>query len=122
MWVGIILAVVLVIINIVLACMKHINIVNSGLFGLIVGILLWNKTEIHLAFICIIGLAVLGLTLWLQQGKVGFWLISPPMSVMWGAFPASIIYSFTEDKIWLYVVWVAAFLLNMGLHLAAKGS
>jgi FtsH-binding integral membrane protein len=57
----------------------------------------------------------------LQNTKVGFWMIGGLLSVFWGFVFSLFAYDISgKDEIWTYVVWGLGTALMIGLHLRAR--
>lgn len=77
--------------------------------------------HIHPALSIVIGLAVLVVLYFLQNTKVGFWIIGGLLSLFWGLVFSSMAWEFSgKDMIWTYVVFGLGTLLMIGLHINAK--
>lgn len=98
----------------------NIILFDSISIGIIAGACAKNFLPIHPAFAFLIGLGTFLVLLWLQQTKVGFWIISIIMSLIWGFIFSIIAYFITSDEIWVYVVWGVGFFVVIGLHLSAR--
>ncbi len=100
---------------------RHIIIFDSIIFGIISGVCCKSFFPIHPAFCLLIGLAVTGGMLFLQNTRFGFWIIGVLLSLVWAFIFAFLAYTLLgEDMVWFYVVLGLAFACMMLLHIKAK--
>ena len=101
----------------------HIILFDSIAIGLVAGLVSHGLLEVHPAIALIIGIAVFLALFFLQNTKVGFWIIGGLMSLAWGLIFASMAYEFSgKDMIWTYVTFGLATVIMIGLHLKAKNT
>lgn len=100
----------------------NIILFDSIALAVLAGFLSHGLLGIHLAFSILIGIALLVGLFFLQNTKVGFWIIGGLLSLFWGLIFSSMAYEFSgKDMIWTYVVFGLGTLLMIGLHLRARG-
>ncbi|MFI3250294.1 MAG: hypothetical protein R3Y07_04965 [Eubacteriales bacterium] len=117
--VGVILRILMMIIA---AFAGHIILFDSVVLAFIAGLVARFSLKIHSAYALLVGIAVFFLLFWLQNTKVGFYVIGLVMSVAWGFIFGMIVYLFTSDMIWFYVIWGLSTVFVIGLHFNARGS
>ena len=99
----------------------NIILFDSIFFSVISGIVCNQLWGIHPAFCVLIVIALFGFLFWLQNTKVGFWIIGTLLSLFWASVFGFIAYAVTEkDMIWVYVIMSIGFIIMMGLHVRAK--
>ena len=114
-------AVLLVIFTVIGLFFGHIILFDSIALGLVAGLISHGLLEIHPALALLIGLVVFLVLFFLQNTKVGFWIIGAIMSLAWGLIFASMAWEFTgKDMIWTYTVFGLATIIMIGLHLKAR--
>ena len=100
----------------------HIILFDSIFFSVISGIVcnkLWN---IHPAFCLLITIALFAFLFWVQNTRVGFWIIGVLLSIVWALVFAFLAYLLTnQDMIWGCVIGGIGFAVMMGLHIKARG-
>jgi hypothetical protein len=98
---------------------ENIIIFDCFVLGIITGVAVHNKFQIHPAFCLLIGIATVIVLGAIQYGtKIGFWLISILMSLGWGIVMVIIAMIFSlQDDIWEYVIWGLGFIVSLVLHL-----
>jgi len=72
------------IISIIGLFLQKITIFDSIAIGIIIGVLSYYYLHLHPAFALLIGIGIIALLCWVQSTKYGFWIISIPMSLLWG--------------------------------------
>ena len=116
-------AVLLIVFTVIGLFFGHIILFDSIAIGLVAGLVSHGLLEVHPAIALVIGIAVFLVLFFLQNTKVGFWIIGGLMSLAWGLIFASMAYEFTgKDMIWTYVVFGLSALILIGLHLKAKNT
>jgi len=101
----------------------HIILFDSIAIGLVAGLVSHGLLEVHPAIALVIGIAVFLVLFFLQNTKVGFWIVGGLMSLAWGLIFASMAYEFTgKDMIWTYTVFGLGTLIIFLLHLKAKNT
>lgn len=116
--IGGILAVVLTVIGLFFG---HIILFDSIVLALVAGLVSHGIFHIHSALSIVIGLVVLFCLYFLQNTKVGFWIIGSLLSLAWGFIFSTMAYEFSgKDMIWTYVVFGLGTLLMIGLHIHAR--
>ena len=114
-------AVLLVVFTVIGLFFGHIILFDSIAIGLVAGLVSHWLLEVHPAIALVIGVAVFLVLFFLQNTKVGFWIIGCLMSLAWGLIFASMAYEFTgKEMIWTYSVFGLSTLIMIGLHLKAK--
>lgn len=98
----------------------NIIIFDSIALALLAGFLSHGLLNIHPAFSLIIGIVTLVLFLFIQHTRFGFWIIGGLLSLVWGFIFGMIVYIFSDDIIWCYVIWALGALIVFGLHLKAR--
>jgi len=112
--IGLILAVIALFVG-------HIILFDSIFLAAISGILCNQVWNVHPAFCLLIALALFGFLFWLQNTKVGFWIIGILLSAFWAFVFGFLAYEFSSsDPIWCIVVMGLGFVVMMGLHLKAR--
>ena len=110
-------AVLLIIFTVIGLFLGHIILFDSIAIGLVAGLVSHGLLEVHPAIALVIGIAVFLVLFFLQNTKVGFWIIGGLMSLAWGLIFASMAYEFTgKDMIWTYAVFGLSTLILVGLH------
>ena len=95
----------------------HIILFESLALGLAAGLVSYHVLTIHMAFCILIGLAVAIVIFFLQNTKVGFWIIGGLMSLLWATVIAFLVYDGThKDLIWTWVVFGGVLLFMIVLH------
>ena len=113
-----ILAVVLTVIGFFFG---HIILFDSIALALVASLVSHGLFHIHMAISIVIGIAVLVGLYFLQNTKVGFWIIGGLLSLAWGFIFSTMAYEFSgKDMIWTYVVFGLGTLLMIGLHIKAR--
>lgn len=133
--------IVLGILAICLACsfmkafLLKIDLLNSAFLGSICGVFLYcanryfdMKSELGIPFkmivhpaICIvIGVVIFGLTILIQRTTIGFWIFAVVFSIGWAFMLSGIVYLFTKDIIWFWVILISATIINFTSHLRAR--
>lgn len=101
----------------------HIILFDSIVLAAITGVVCNQVWNIHPALCLVIEVVLFVVLFWLQNTKVGFWIIGGLLSAFWAFVFGFIAYAFSsEDMIWFYVVMGLGFLIMMGLHLKARDS
>ncbi len=117
--VGIAVCILLTIIGLFVGQIILFDSIALSIAAAIVCYQLWS---IHPAFCLLIGIALFIFLFWLQNTKVGFWIIGILLSLVWAFVFSFIAYTATGgDMIWTYVVLGLGFVLMIGLHLKARG-
>lgn len=99
----------------------HIILFESIALGLAAGLVSYNVFHIHMALCILIGLSVLFGMYFLQNTKVGFWVVGSLMSFIWAAAIAILVYDGThKDMIWTWVMFGLVLVVMIGLHLYAR--
>ena len=116
--IGIIVGLIFTIIGIFVG---HIILFDSIFLAAISGIICNQILNVHPALCVVIALALFGLLFWLQNTKVGFWVIGVLLSAFWALVFGFLAYAFSSsDPIWGYVVAGLSFAVMIGLHLKAR--
>ncbi|MDL2205422.1 hypothetical protein LJC61_04640 [Ruminococcaceae bacterium OttesenSCG-928-A16] len=116
--IGGILAVVLTVIGLFFG---HIIIFDSIALAIVAGFVSHGVFHIHPALSLLIGIVTFFGLFFLQNTKVGFWIIGGLLSLIWGFIFAMMAYEFTsKDMIWTNVVFGLATLIMIGLHIKAR--
>ena len=99
----------------------HIILFDSIFLAAISGLICNQIWNVHPAICLVIALALFGLLFWLQNTKVGFWIIGLLLSAFWALVFGFLAYAFSSsDPIWGYVVMGLGFIVMVGLHLNAR--
>ena len=107
----------------------HINLINGLFLGAISGSLIYCNNryidtfydhDIHPAICFIAGICIMIAVVLLQKTKVGFWIFTIIMSIVWASVLAGITYLITKDWIWFSVVLGLGTLININSHLRAR--
>ncbi|HCR73267.1 MAG TPA: hypothetical protein DIW26_02400 [Ruminococcus sp.] len=133
--------IVLAILAICLVCsfmkafLLKINLINSGFLGSAAGASLYYANRyfnvenelgipfddvIHPAICIVAGVVVFGLTVLIQRTKIGFWIFSVVFSIGWALALSGIVYLFTKDIIWFWVILISSTIINFTSHLRAR--
>ena len=116
--IGIIVGLIFTIIGIFVG---HIILFDSIFLVAISGLICNQIWNVHPALCVVIALALFGLLFWLQNTKVGFWIIGVLLSAFWALVFGFLAYAFSSsDPIWGYVVMGLGFAVMIGLHLKAR--
>lgn len=101
----------------------HIILFDSIFLAAISGIVCNQIWSVHPAICIVIAVVLFGFLFWLQNTKVGFWIIGVLLSALWAFVFGFLAYIFSsEDMTWFYVVMGLGFIVMMGLHLKARDS
>ena len=107
--------------TIVGAFIGHIILFDSILFSAIGGIVCNQVWKIHPALCVVIAIALFAFLFWLQNTKIGFWIIGTLLSLFWATVFGFIAYVITEkDMTWVYIIGAIGFIIMIGLHIKAK--
>lgn len=99
----------------------HIILFDSIFLAVITGIVCNRIGGIHSAISVVIGVTLLAILFWIQNTKVGFWIIGMLLSLFWAFVFGFLAYVFSsQDMVWFYVVFGLGFIIMAGLHLHAK--
>jgi len=99
----------------------HIILFDSIALAILSGVLSHALLQIHPAIAIVIGIAVFILLFFLQNTKVGFWIIGGILSLFWGFVFSIFAYDISgKDMVWTYVVLGMGTLLMLGLHIHAR--
>lgn len=99
----------------------HIILFDSIALGIVAGVCCNHFLPIHPALCLVIGIAVFLLLFWLQNTRIGFWIIGGLLSAAYALVFAAIAYdSSHKDPVWGWVVFGLSFLIMGGLHLYAR--
>lgn len=101
----------------------HIILFDSIFLAVISGIICNQIWSVHPAICIVIAIALFGLLFWLQNTKVGFWIIGVLLSAFWAFVFGFFAYAFSSsDMIWFYVVMGLGFIVMVGLHIKARNA
>jgi len=101
----------------------HIILFDSIVLAAITGVVCNQIWSVHPALSLLIAIVLFAFLFWLQNTKVGFWIIGVLLSVFWAFVFGFLAYIFSsEDMVWFYVVMGLGFIVMMGLHLKARDS
>ena len=110
-----------IIVSIIGLFFGNIIIFDSLALAIASGFVAHGLLHIHPALSIVIGLAVLVALYFLQNTKVGFWIIGGLLSLFWGLVFSFMAYGISgKDMVWTYVVLGLGTLLMIGLHIIAK--
>lgn len=99
----------------------HIILFDSIFLAAISGIACNQIAGLHPAICIVIGIVLFALLFWLQNTKVGFWIIGILLSALWAFVFGFLAYTFSSsDMIWFYAVFGFGFIIMMGLHIKAR--
>jgi len=109
----------------------RIDFLNGLLFGGATGVAMYLNhrkyplfpldMDIHPAICVAVGIIVMIVVIRLQHTKVGFWIFTILMSIVWALIPTLLVLEMTNgDFIWGILVAVIAFLLNLASHLRTR--
>lgn len=99
----------------------HIILFDSIALGIVAGVCCHQFLPIHPALCLVIGIAVFLLLFWLQNTRVGFWIIGGLLSLVYAAVFGLLAFTISNgDPVWGIVVLVLAFFIMGGLHLRAR--
>lgn len=99
----------------------HIILFDSIALGIVAGVCCHQFLPIHPALCIVIGITVFLLLFWLQNTRVGFWIIGGLLSLVYAAVFGLLAYWLAhDDPIWGWVVFGLSFLIMGGLHLHAR--
>lgn len=119
---GIIIGLVIgLVITIIGLFFGNIILFDSIALAILGGFLAYGLLGIHPAFCILIGIALLVGLFFLQNTKVGFWIIGSLLSLLWACIFALLAYDISgKDMIWTYVVLGLGAALMFWLHLRAR--
>lgn len=116
--IGIIIGLICTIIGLFLG---HIILFDSIALGIVSGVCCKQFLSVHPALCIVIGIVIFLLLFWLQNTRVGFWIIGGLLSLVYAFVFSAIAYGSTHnDPVWGWVVFVLSFLVMGGLHLRAR--
>ena len=99
----------------------HIILFDSIALGIIAGVCCNHFLTLHPALCLLVGIAVCGLFLFLQNTSFGFWIIGILLSAVWAVIFAIISLIFSGGvMIWFLVVLGIAFVIMLLLHIRAR--
>lgn len=99
----------------------HIILFDSIALGIVAGVCCNQFLPIHPALCLVIGIAAFLLLLFLQNTKVGFWIVGSLMTLLYAAVIGLLAYFIANnDPVWGWVVFGLTFLIIGGLHLHAR--
>ena len=99
----------------------HIILFDSIALGIAAGVCCNQFTAIHPALCLVIGIATFLLLLWLQNTRIGFWLVGGLLTLIYAAVFGLLAYFISEhDPIWGWVIFGLVFLVVGALHLRAR--
>lgn len=94
---------------------------DSIALGIAAGVCCNQFTAIHPALCLVIGIATFLLLLWLQNTRIGFWLVGGLLTLIYAAVFGLLAYFISEhDPIWGWVIFGLVFLVVGALHLRAR--
>lgn len=100
--------------------LKDIITFDSIAIAILSGALLGGLLKWHFGICIVTAFVIFFLLMFLQNTKIGFWVIASIMSLFWGLVFGLLFYSGKLGMIWNYGMWVVGFVLVMILHLRAK--
>jgi len=110
-----------IIVSIIGLFFGNIIIFDSLALAIASGFVAHGLLHIHTALSIVIGLVVLVALYFLQNTKVGFWIIGGLLSLFWAFIFSFMAYDISgKDMVWTYVVFGLGILLMIGLHINAK--
>ena len=116
--IGIIISVICTVIGLFFG---HIILFDSIALGIVAGVCCNHFLPIHPALCIVIGIAVFLLLFWLQNTRVGFWIIGGLLSLAYAAVFGLLAYWLShDDPVWGWVVFGLSFPIMGGLHLYAR--
>ena len=99
----------------------HIILFDSIALGIAAGVCCNQFTAIHPALCLVIGIASFLLFFWLQNTRVGFWIVGGVLTLCYAALFGLLAYFLAEnDPIWGWVIFGLAFLIVGTLHRRAR--
>lgn len=104
----------------------YMHLVNSVVFGAFGGCAIYVIPALYMNYqthpaICIIGgFAIFGISYWLQTTKIGFWIISIIMSILYAAIPTYLVYYFKHDMIWTICVAIGCLIFNVTASIRSR--
>ena len=99
----------------------NIILFDSIALAVLAGFLSNGLLGIHPAFCILIGIALLVGLFFLQNTKIGFWIVGGLLSLLWALIFSSMAYEFSgKDMIWTYVVFGLGVVLMFALHQRAR--
>ena len=111
------------------AFLNRITMLNSFVFAVAVGVLLYQSNRKFDAFfdfkinpiICVvIGIVIFNLVFFIHHTKVGFWIFTILFSIVWGYIAGWLIFTIEYNFIWFIVAFIIAFAGCIKLHLRAR--
>jgi len=123
---GVLLAFVIIvclILTIIGIFVGNIILFDSIVLAIISGIICNQRWDVHPALCVVISLVLFGFLFWLQNTKVGFWIIGVLLSAFWALVFGFLAYAISSsDLIWGYVVTGLGFAVMIALHLKARNN
>lgn len=99
----------------------HIILFDSIAFGIVAVVCCYHFLPIHLALCVVLGIAVFLLLFWLQNTRLGFWIIGGLLSLVYAAAFGLLAFAIANgDPVWGVIVLVLVFFIMGGLHLYAR--
>jgi len=96
---------------------NNIIVFNSIAFGIISGFLSHGLLHVHPLFAILIAVGVFFLFFFVQNTKVGFWIISSLISLAWGGIFSLIAHGISKgDPIWTYGILIIGTVIIFLLH------
>lgn len=110
-----------VILSFINALIKNIIICDGIIIAIILGVVCGTTWGVHPALCIVIGIITCILFIALHMLKVGFWIITPIMTVAWTFLFGGFAYDLSNhDWIWTIVVGAISALCVLGLHFKAR--
>lgn len=78
--------------------------------------------EIHSAYCFLIGIVIFFVFLAIAQTKIGFWLITIPFSMIFGAFCGIIALAITDDSIWMCTIFGLSTIIAILTHVYSNNA
>ena len=99
----------------------HIILFDSIALGILSGVCCGHFLTLHPALCLLVGVAVFALLLFLQNTRLGFWIIGVLLSAVWAVVFGLLAFIISNaDPLWFYVVCGLAFVIMLLLHIKAR--
>ena len=110
-----------IILSFIQALIKNIIVCDGIIVAVMLGVVCGTTWGVHPALCIVIGIITYIVFIALHMLKVGFWIITPIMTVSWTFFFGGLAHSLSNgDWIWAIVVGGISSLCVLGLHFKAR--
>lgn len=96
--------------------------VDCIVIAVVSGMAIKKAFEIHSAYCFLIGIVIFFVFLVIAQTKIGFWLITIPFSMIFGAFCGIIALAITDDSIWMCTIFGLSTIIAILTHVYSSNA